>query len=293
MSSWAVSGFMQIRTPMSRRRAMNPSFEARTVNQVGSPWMLEGKRFLPETGIPIWKIARIRMLLDDMLPEPLAVATWIEKSLTTLERLACSRAFSSRTVLTGSLLTVCSKPPAGTADHTKRGRKTRVQDRAGAPNRIQPEVPRMHFQRLVAAVALLAAGAGSAGAAPAGRPFRVDELASVKRVGGFAVSPGGQWGADSGGIADVEQKRGRSGLWLQAVSGGEPRKLTPGDKRDSDPKFSPDGKKPAFLSNRGGTSQIYVMDLSGGEPVKATAFPADIGGFRWWPDGGGFVFTAD
>src|SRR6266571_1980358 len=49
MSSWAVSGFMQIKTPISRRRAMKPSLEARTVNQVGRPWMLEGKRFLPET----------------------------------------------------------------------------------------------------------------------------------------------------------------------------------------------------------------------------------------------------
>ena len=71
---------------MSRRRAMKPSFEARIVNQVGRPWMLEGKRFLPETGMPIWKMARIRMLLEDMLPDPLAVATWIEKSLTTAGR---------------------------------------------------------------------------------------------------------------------------------------------------------------------------------------------------------------
>ena len=79
-----------MRTPTSRRRAMKPSFEARIVNQVGRPWMLEGKRFLPETGIPIWKIARIRMLFEDMLPDPLAVATWMEKSLTTEAPPACS-----------------------------------------------------------------------------------------------------------------------------------------------------------------------------------------------------------
>src|SRR6266498_113027 len=107
-SSWAVSGFMQIRTPMSRLRPMKPSFEARIVNQVGRPWMLEGKRFLPETGIPIWKTDRIRMLLEDMLPEPLAVATWIEKSLTTPAPPARSSAFSSRTVLTHGLLFLSS-----------------------------------------------------------------------------------------------------------------------------------------------------------------------------------------
>jgi hypothetical protein len=44
---------------------------------------------------------RMRMLFDDWLPEPLAVATWMEKSLTTGGRLASAgAAFSSRTVLT-------------------------------------------------------------------------------------------------------------------------------------------------------------------------------------------------
>jgi hypothetical protein len=37
--------------------------------------MFDGKRFLPETGMPIWKMDLIRMLLEDWLPDPLAVAT--------------------------------------------------------------------------------------------------------------------------------------------------------------------------------------------------------------------------
>src|SRR6266540_5615955 len=46
--------------------------------------MLEGKRFLPETGIPILKMARKMVLLAVELPEPFFVPTMIEKSLTTL-----------------------------------------------------------------------------------------------------------------------------------------------------------------------------------------------------------------
>ncbi len=53
------------------------------VYQVGSPAMFEGKRFLPDTGMPIWKMERRSTRLAVWLPEPLTVATWMLKSLTT------------------------------------------------------------------------------------------------------------------------------------------------------------------------------------------------------------------
>ncbi len=62
---------------------MYPSLLARMVNQVGSPAMFDGNMFLPETGTPIWKMDRIRTLLAVWLPEPLTVATCMEKSLMT------------------------------------------------------------------------------------------------------------------------------------------------------------------------------------------------------------------
>ncbi len=75
--------------------------------------MLDGKRFLPETGMPIWKIARMRMLLEDWLPDPLAVATWIEKSLTTGGRFGASARFSSRTSVAMLLPTLAAGLAAG------------------------------------------------------------------------------------------------------------------------------------------------------------------------------------
>ena len=53
------------------------------VNQVGSPAIFDGNMFLPDTGMPIWKIDRINTLLAVWLPEPFTVATWIEKSFST------------------------------------------------------------------------------------------------------------------------------------------------------------------------------------------------------------------
>jgi len=47
--------------------------------------MFDGKRFLPETGTPLWKIERSSTRFAVWLPEPLTVATWMLKSLTTRE----------------------------------------------------------------------------------------------------------------------------------------------------------------------------------------------------------------
>jgi hypothetical protein len=58
------------------------------VYQVGSPAMLEGKRFFPETGMPIWKSARRSTVLALCEPDPFTVATWMEKSFTAGSRRA-------------------------------------------------------------------------------------------------------------------------------------------------------------------------------------------------------------
>src|SRR5262249_4327783 len=204
---------MQTRTPMSGRRAMNPSWEARIVNQVGSPWMLEGKRFLPETGIPIWKIARIRMLFDDIEPEPLAVATWIEKSLTTFAPPpARSEALSSRTRLKSAPFPT-AESTVGTRDDTK---ASRVRAIGRAVYTIAGEgdfsMKRVLARCLVAAAAL--ACVATCAAAEAGRPFRFDELARVQRVGAFSLSPDGKWIVYSVGTPDVEANRTHSALWI-------------------------------------------------------------------------------
>ena len=44
--------------------------------------MFDGNMFLPETGMPIWKMDRSRTRFAVWLPEPLTVATWMLKSLT-------------------------------------------------------------------------------------------------------------------------------------------------------------------------------------------------------------------
>jgi dipeptidyl aminopeptidase/acylaminoacyl peptidase len=147
----------------------------------------------------------------------------------------------------------------------------------------------MRFFRL--AVVCMAAAAPVVLAAD--RPARFEELARVQRIGAFSVSPDGREVAFAVSTPDVEANASRSAIWIVPAGGGEPRRMTSGDKLDGDPKFSPDGRKLAFLSNRDGGSQIWVMELSGGDPVKATSFPTEVSDYTWSPDGKWFVISSD
>src|SRR5262249_25272695 len=123
--------------------------------------------------------------------------------------------------------------------------------------------------------------------------FRFEQLAQCRRIEGFSVSPDGRWIAFGLGVADVAENKMRSAIWIVPSDGGEAKALTSGEKRDSSPKFSPDGKSLAFLSDRDGSTQIWLLDLRGGEPRKATAFPTEVNDYKWSPDGNSFVITSD
>src|ERR1700704_3169470 len=82
LRSWChVATLNAIRMSTLSERAMWPSGVTRSWYQVGRPSMLEGNTFLGATGMPIWKIARVKMRLAVWLPEPLTVAAWMVRSL--------------------------------------------------------------------------------------------------------------------------------------------------------------------------------------------------------------------
>lgn len=61
--------------------------------------------------------------------------------------------------------------------------------------------------------------------------------------------------------------------------------MTQGTHQDTFPRFSPDGRRLAFLSDRDGKAQVYLLELSGGEAHKLTSFGAGVSEFVWHPDG--------
>jgi Tol biopolymer transport system component len=75
-------------------------------------------------------------------------------------------------------------------------------------------------------------------------------------------------------------------------TGPPPTKLPASSQVDDSPRYSPDGKKIAFSSNRSGNFEIWVADSDGRNPAKlCPSSPAAFTGSpRWSPDGRTIAF---
>jgi len=60
--------------------------------------------------------------------------------------------------------------------------------------------------------------------------------------------------------------RQRNQLWLMTAEGGDPFQLTYGDHDATNPRWSPDGRRIAFISNESGNTAIRVVEVPGGPP---------------------------
>ena len=68
---------------------------------------------------------------------------------------------------------------------------------------------------------------------------------------------------------------------------------TGGNWDDEQPRWSPDGRRVAFKSNRGGSYNLYVMDADGRNVVRLTNHAANDHDPTWLPDGESMVFSSD
>ncbi len=81
-------------------------------------------------------------------------------------------------------------------------------------------------------------------------------------------------------------------IWLYDKKSGVVRQFTFSAKDESSPRWSPDGKQLAFLSNRADQQQIYVMRTDGGEAAALTKGKRSVHSFVWSPDGKQIAFLA-
>jgi dipeptidyl aminopeptidase/acylaminoacyl peptidase len=81
-------------------------------------------------------------------------------------------------------------------------------------------------------------------------------------------------------------------IWVHDSQTTGVRQFTFSAKSESSPRWSPDGKQLAFLSDRGEEQQIYLMRVDMGEGVALTKGKRGIKSFEWSPDGKQIAFIA-
>jgi Tol biopolymer transport system component len=141
-------------------------------------------------------------------------------------------------------------------------------------------------------VCLLALGLAPSAAPAGGKAPTVEQSISLRRPESPRISPDGSHVAYVVREANWKENAFEAQIWVAAAETGERFQLTRSKKSSREPRWSPDGKRLAFLSDRDGKNQVYLISLKGGEALPLTASETGVTAFEWSPDGRQIAFTA-
>ena len=125
------------------------------------------------------------------------------------------------------------------------------------------------------------------------QPFDVNALLALQRISDPQISPDQHWVAFSVQSVDLGGNKKPQQIWIVPLEGGAPRQITHDGMNNQRPRWSPDSKRIAYISDRGGSSQIWLMDPDGGNPKQVTNLSTEAGGELFSGDGKNLVFTSD
>jgi len=128
--------------------------------------------------------------------------------------------------------------------------------------------------------------------AAAQQTFDVHALLKLSRVGDPQVSPDGKTVAFTVQTVDESANTKPTQIYIVPVAGGEPIRVTSAGNNEH-PRWSPDSKQIAFISDRGGSSQVWIMAPDGTGARQVTSLSTEAGGVVWSPDGQNLVFTSE
>jgi dipeptidyl aminopeptidase/acylaminoacyl peptidase len=127
--------------------------------------------------------------------------------------------------------------------------------------------------------------------------MRPEDVYALTGAADPRISPDGTRVAYQVWWIDKEANDYRGAIWVAPLEGaGEPRAFTAGERRDTAPRWSPDGKWLAFLSNRGDDEKtpanLYVIPAEGGEARRLTDRKESVEAIAWSPDSTRIAFAS-
>lgn len=129
------------------------------------------------------------------------------------------------------------------------------------------------------------------------RTFIPEDLYRLVTVGDPQIHPDGETLAFVRTHVEGEKKQPRSHIWMKCVSSDQPaRPYTRGPKSDSQPRWSPDGRRLAFVRQTGegptAERQIWIIERDGGEAWQLTSMRHGATSPIWSPDSRRIAFVA-
>ena len=119
-----------------------------------------------------------------------------------------------------------------------------------------------------------------------------EALWKLNRIGEPALSPDGKSIAFTVRSFDVEKNNSTFHIYTVPLDGGSPRQITTEGSRNERPKWMPDSKRIAWISNRSGAPQVWTMNADGSSAKQVTTISTDAGGLLVSPDGKSIVFQS-
>uniref|UniRef100_A0A832ICE1 S9 family peptidase n=1 Tax=Eiseniibacteriota bacterium TaxID=2212470 RepID=A0A832ICE1_UNCEI len=124
--------------------------------------------------------------------------------------------------------------------------------------------------------------------------LREEDLLDFTWIADPRISPDGARVVFTRVVVDRDKDAYVTALWIVETAGGTPRPLTCG-RRDSQPRWSPDGRTLAFVRAGDGAAppQIWLLPMDGGEAAPLTALARGASSPAWSPDGTRLAFLSE
>lgn len=126
------------------------------------------------------------------------------------------------------------------------------------------------------------------------KPMTPDDVMSLRSVSDPQISPDGKWVAYVVSAVDMKENAANADIWVVSTAdGAQPYRLTSSKKSDNEPRWSPDGKRLAFVSAREEKPQIFLISPFGGEAERLTESKSGAQSPQWSPDGKRIAYLAE
>jgi dipeptidyl aminopeptidase/acylaminoacyl peptidase len=123
------------------------------------------------------------------------------------------------------------------------------------------------------------------------RNVRAEDFLELKFLRDIVFSPCGRKFIFTVKRVDKKKNKYFTNLYIGTTKNSRITQFTHGDWNDTSPRWSPDGKWIAFLSNREEKPNIYLIPTTGGESRRLTNLEGIIAGLSWMADSKKLIYS--